>query len=89
MNVSAFSVNVGYNNSVAKSRVVAVISAEASPTKRLRAEAKQAGRLIDATNGRKTRSVIITDSSHVVLSALDPATLAERMETDVETGKKP
>ena len=80
--MASFSVNIGYNNSAIKSRIVAVIAAEAAPTKRLRHDAKQTNRLIDATNGRKTRSVIIMDSNHVVLSALDPATLAERMESD-------
>ena len=86
--MSKFIVNVGYNNSVARMRMIAVIAAEPSPTKRLREEAKQAGKLIDATNGRKTRSVIVMDSNHVVLSALEPATLAERMEGDGQAPAK-
>ena len=78
--MASFSLNIGYNNCVAKARVIAVIAAEAAPTKRLRDDAKKAGRLIDATNGRKTRSVIVMDSSHVVLSALEPITISERMD---------
>ena len=77
-----FTVNIGYNNCVARSRIVSIIGVEAAPTRRLKDEAQRAGRLIDGTNGRRTRSVIVMDSSHVVLSALDPATLAERMEPE-------
>ncbi|MBI4431251.1 MAG: DUF370 domain-containing protein [Candidatus Omnitrophica bacterium] len=80
--MGSFSLNIGYNNSVSKARIVAVIAAEAAPTKRLRDDARKAGRLIDATNGRKTRSVIVMDTSHVVLSALEPVTISERMDAD-------
>ena len=82
MIMGSASVNIGYNNSVIKSRIVAIIAAEAAPTRRIRDEARQSGRLIDATNGRKTRSVVVMDTSHVVLSALEPATLAERIDAD-------
>lgn len=71
-------VNVGFGNVVATSRVVAIVSPGSSPIKRLREEAKQAGRLIDATSGRRTRSIIVTDSGHVVLSALQAETITQR-----------
>jgi len=71
--------DIGYNNSVVLDKVVAVVSAEAAPIKRLREEARKQGRLIDATNGRKTRAVIITTSNHVILSGINPETLAERI----------
>ena len=72
-------VNVGFDNVVAAERVVAVVSAEPSPIKRLREAATRHQKLVDATNGRRTRTVIITDSDHVVLSSLQPETVAERL----------
>ena len=71
--------NVGFDNAVAVERVVAVVSADSSPIKRLREAAGRHQKLIDATNGRRTRTVIVTDSDHVVLSSLQPATVAERL----------
>lgn len=59
-------------------RVVAIVGPASSPMRRLREEAKQAGRLIDATQGRKTRSLIITDSNHCILSAIQPETISQR-----------
>lgn len=72
-------INVGFDNVVAGERIVAVVSADPSPIKRLREAADRQHKLIDATNGRRTRTVIITDSDHVVLSSLQPATVAERL----------
>jgi hypothetical protein len=72
-------VNVGFGNVVAAQRIVAIVSPESAPIKRLREEAGSDGRLIDATYGRKTRSIIITDSNHVVLSPIQPETVAQRM----------
>ena len=72
-------VNVGFNNAVAAERIVAVVSADPSPVKRLREAAGRRQKLIDATNGRRTRTVIVTDSDHVVLSSLQPETVAERL----------
>lgn len=72
-------VNVGFDNVVAAQRVIAVVSADPSPIKRLREAATRHQKLVDATNGRRTRTVIITDSDHVVLSSLQPATVAERL----------
>ena len=74
--------NVGFGNAVAAQRVIAVISAEAAPTKRMIQAAKDSGKAIDATAGRKTRTVIITDSDHVILSALQPETLTARLEQE-------
>ena len=72
-------INVGFDNAVAAERVVAVVSADPSPVKRLREAADRRQKLVDATNGRRTRTVIVTDSDHVVLSSLQPATIAERL----------
>lgn len=72
--------NIGYNNSVVSSRVVAIVGPSSSPMRRLREDARQDGRLIDATQGRKTRSIIITDSNHCILSAVQPETVAQRLE---------
>ena len=74
--------NVGFGNAVAAQRIVAVISAEAAPTKRMIQAAKDSGKAIDGTAGRKTRTVIITDSDHVILSALQPETLTARLEQE-------
>lgn len=71
-------VNIGFGNSVVSRRVVAIISPNAAPIKRLRDEAREDRRLIDATQGRRTRSVIITDSNHVILSAIQSETIAQR-----------
>jgi len=75
-------VNIGFGNIVASERVIAVVSPNGAPIKRLREEAKAEKRLIDATHGRKTRAVIITDSNHVILSAIQSETLAQRFDPD-------
>jgi regulator of extracellular matrix RemA (YlzA/DUF370 family) len=71
-------VNIGYGNMVMKSKVVAVLSPDSAPMRRLKDEAKEQKRLLDATQGRKTRSIIITDSDHVILSAGQVETLLQR-----------
>ncbi len=71
--------NVGYGNLVSAERVVAVISPHSSPMRRLREEASKEGRLLDATQGRRTRSILVTDSNHVVLSAINPETISARL----------
>ncbi|MFH0845012.1 MAG: DUF370 domain-containing protein [Pseudomonadota bacterium] len=71
-------VNIGFGNSVVSKRVVAIISPNTAPIKRLKDEARQEKRLIDATHGRRTRSVIITDSNHIILSAIQSETIAQR-----------
>jgi regulator of extracellular matrix RemA (YlzA/DUF370 family) len=74
--------NIGFGNSVVSERVVAILTPASSPMKRLREEAKDAKRLIDTTQGRKTRSIIVTDSNHVILSAVQAETIAQRYSSD-------
>ena len=71
-------INIGYNNVVMKNRIVAIISPNSSPVKRLKEEAVKRMKLIDATQGRRTRAIIITDSEHVVLSAVALETIIQR-----------
>jgi regulator of extracellular matrix RemA (YlzA/DUF370 family) len=71
--------NVGFDNAVLAARVIAVVSADPSPIKRLREAALRHRKLIDATNGRRTRTVIITDSDHAILSSLQPETVVQRL----------
>jgi extracellular matrix regulatory protein A len=66
---------------VAASRVVAVVSPDSAPMKRLKDDARERGKLVDATQGRRTRSILVTDTDHVILSALSAETIAERLET--------
>ena len=73
-------VNIGFGNMVAASRLVAIVSPESAPVRCLVQDARETGRVIDATYGRRTRAVIIMDSDHVVLSPLQPETVAGRME---------
>ncbi|MDI6895157.1 MAG: extracellular matrix/biofilm regulator RemA [Bacillota bacterium] len=72
-------VNVGFGNIVSANRIVAIVSPESAPIKRIIGEARDRGLLIDATYGRRTRAVIIADSGHVVLSAVQPETVAHRV----------
>ena len=72
-------INIGYNNMVNQERVIAVITPESAPSKRLIQDAKEHGRAIDCTSGRKTRSIIITDSDHVLLSAIQSETVSARL----------
>ena len=73
-------INVGFGNMVAVERIVAIASPESAPIKRLLQDAKDDGRAIDVTCGRRTRSVIVTDSEHVILSAIQTETIAGRLE---------
>ncbi|MCL8208809.1 MAG: DUF370 domain-containing protein [Actinomycetia bacterium] len=72
-------VNIGFGNIVSANRIVAIVSPDSAPIKRIITEARDRGVLIDATYGRRTRAVIITDSDHVVLSAVQPETVANRL----------
>ncbi len=72
-------VNIGYGNIVAANRVIAVVTPESAPIRRLIQDAKDSGYLIDATCGRRTRGVVITDSRHIILSAVQPETVASRL----------
>jgi extracellular matrix regulatory protein A len=74
-------VNVGYGNVVAAARVVAVVSPDSAPMKRLKDDARERGKLVDATQGRRTRSILVTDTDHVILSSLSAETIAERLES--------
>jgi len=71
-------INIGFGNMVAASRVIAIVAPGSSPLKRLRDDARERGKLIDATQGRRTRAIIVTDSDHVILSALQPETVSQR-----------
>lgn len=72
-------INIGFGNIIYVKRIVAVLNPNSSPMKRLKDEAKNRGKLIDATEGRKTRSIIVTDSDHVILSALQVETILQRI----------
>ncbi|MGI5857858.1 MAG: extracellular matrix/biofilm regulator RemA [Tepidanaerobacteraceae bacterium] len=78
-------VNVGFGNIVSANRIIAIVSPESAPIKRIIQEARDRGMLIDATYGRRTRAVIITDSDHVVLSAVQPETVAHRLNNNKNT----
>ncbi|MDY0258622.1 MULTISPECIES: DUF370 domain-containing protein [unclassified Desulfovibrio] len=71
-------INIGFGNYVLAGRVVSIVSPASSPMKRLREDARTQGRLIDATQGRKTRSILVTDSNHVILSSIQPETISQR-----------
>jgi extracellular matrix regulatory protein A len=71
-------INIGFGNIVSANRIIAIVSPESAPIKRVISDARERGQLIDATYGRRTRAVIITDSSHIILSAIQPETVAHR-----------
>jgi extracellular matrix regulatory protein A len=83
-------INIGFGNIVSANRIIAIVSPESAPIKRIITEAREKGQLVDATYGRRTRAVIITDSSHVVLSAIQPETVAHRfvIEKDTQSNTK-
>ena len=75
-------INLGFNNMVLDERIVAIVSPDSAPAKRTVAEAKESGRIIDCTGGRKTKCVIITDSDHVVLSAISAEIIGNRLNNE-------
>ncbi|MBN2040974.1 MAG: DUF370 domain-containing protein [Spirochaetes bacterium] len=77
-------INIGFGNSVIAERIIAVITPLSASGKRIREEAKENESLIDATHGRKTRAIIIMDSKHVILSAMQPETIANRLSSHAE-----
>ncbi|MDD6134288.1 MAG: DUF370 domain-containing protein [Selenomonadaceae bacterium] len=81
-------INIGFGNIVSANRIVAIVSPESAPIKRIIQEARDGERLIDATYGRRTRAVIIMDSDHVILSAVQPETVAHRVDVDDDTEAK-
>lgn len=74
--------NIGFGNYVVSGRVVTIVNPTSAPMRRLREDARQEGRLIDATQGRKTRAIIVTDSNHVILSAIQAETIGQRFSSD-------
>lgn len=77
-------ISVGFNNMVSVDRVVALVSFDSAPSKRLVQDSKDNGRAVDCTGGKKTRSVIITDSDHIILSSVEPEKLAARISGEEE-----
>lgn len=78
-------INIGFGNMVSANRLIAIVSPESAPIKRIIQDARDRGTLIDATYGRRTRAVIVMDSDHVILSAVQPETVANRLSDDDET----
>lgn len=85
-NMEQLLLNIGFGSTVVADRVVAIVSPNSAPMKRLRDEARDDKRLIDATHGRRTRSIIVLDSNHIVLSAIQAETISQRFTTLKETG---
>lgn len=83
-------INIGFGNIVSANRIVAIVSPESAPIKRIIGNARDRGALVDATYGRRTRAVIITDSDHVILSAVQPETVANRLaaKDEAKAGKE-
>lgn len=77
-------INIGFGNMVSANRIITIISPESAPIKRIIQEAKDRGMLVDATYGRRTRAVIVTDSDHVILSAVQPETVANRLNDNID-----
>ena len=77
-------INIGFGNMVSANKLVAIVSPDSAPIKRIISDAKERGMLIDATYGRRTRAVVITDSDHVIMSALQPETVANRLNDEEE-----
>lgn len=73
-------INIGFGNIVSANRIISIVSPESAPIKRIIQDARDRGSLIDATYGRRTRAVIVTDSDHVILSAVQPETVAHRLD---------
>lgn len=76
-------INIGFGNIVSANRLIAIVSPDSAPIKRIIQDARDRGMLIDASYGRRTRAVIITDSDHIILSAVQPSTVAHRLDSTV------
>lgn len=76
--------NIGFGNIVSSNRIIAILTSDSAPTKRLIQDAREKGTLLDATSGRKTRAVIITDSNHIILTAIQPETVGARLQEKSE-----
>ena len=77
-------INIGFGNIISANRLVAIVSPESAPIKRIIQDARDRGMLVDATYGRRTRAVIIMDSDHIILSAVQPSTVAHRLDEDAQ-----
>ena len=77
-------INIGFGNIVAANRVIAIVSPESAPIKRIIQDAKENGNAVDATCGRRTRAVLIMDSGHIISSSIQPETMAQRVNKDVK-----
>ena len=77
-------INIGFGNIVSANRIIAIVSPESAPIKRIVQEAKENSTVVDATYGRRTRAVLIMDSGHVILSAVQPETVAGRLDKELE-----
>lgn len=78
-------INIGFGNMISSSKLIAIVGPESAPIKRKVQESRDAGRLVDATYGRRTRAVIIMESDHVILSAIQPETIAARLDEEDES----
>ena len=81
-------INIGFGNMVSAGRLIAIVSPESAPIKRMVQEARDRGMLIDATYGRRTRAVLVMDNDHVILSAIQPETVAGRLNNAKESGQE-
>ena len=81
-------INIGFGNMVSAARLIAIVSPESAPIKRIIQNAKEKNMLIDATYGRRSRAVLITDSEHVILSPLQPETIANRLSSEYEAAEE-
>lgn len=81
-------INIGFGNMISAGRLIAIVSPDSAPIKRMVQEARERGVLIDASYGRRTRAVLVMDNDHVVLSALQPETVANRLEDEKDTGEE-
>ena len=79
MDNNNYLINIGFGNIVVSSRIVSIVTPNSAPMKRFKEDARQAGKLVDVTHGRRTRSIIITDSGHIILSAIQPETICQRI----------
>ena len=81
-------INIGFGNMISAERLIAIVSPDSAPIKRMVQEARERGVLIDASYGRRTRAVLVMDNDHLVLSALQPETVANRLEDEKDTGEE-
>ncbi len=81
-------INIGFGNMVSANRLIAIVSPESAPIKRIVREAEDKGMLVNATYGRRTRAVLVTDSGHIILSSIQPETVANRLQSGTDDGEE-